>query len=196
MADDSFSFPSDGRAAQATRPIANPNKRAFERVMYVIPVELTDRAGSFLIKAKIRDVSPVAARVHFFRPPRLRPGDHVIVTIWKNIRAEDAVSSFRASATVFASRGPDALVLMFDNPRAMAAEGFTRFIYGPLLLASLNGQHRSNDPQQEQEVETQRKAARRKAITAKAQESESMQSERDPLWRSHSYRRSRRRFER
>ncbi|MNX93697.1 hypothetical protein D3C86_1258930 [compost metagenome] len=164
--------------------------------MYVVPVELTDRAGSFLIKAKIRDVSPVAARVQFFRPPRLRPGDQVIVTIWKNIRAEDSVSSFRASATVFASRGPDALVLMFDNPRAMAAEGFTRFIYGPLLLASLNGQHRANDPQQEQEVEAQRRAARRKTRTPRAPEPEDVHGERDPLWRAHSYRRSRRRFDR
>lgn len=162
-----------------------PHKRAMERVAYTIPVEITDRSGAFMIKAKIRDVSPLAARVQFIRPPRLKQGDQVIVTIWKNIRAENAVDAFRASATVFACRTPDELVLMFDDPKALVNEGFGKFVYGPLLLASLNMLVMPNDPIAELSVETLRHAARRYADVAR--DAGALRTESDPRWRSHSY---------
>lgn len=185
MADDSFSLPIDAMAGQPDPTVARPYKRAFERVSFAIPVELTDRTGSFMIRAKIMDVSPVAARVQFARPPRLKQGDKVIVTIGKNIRAELAVTSFRATATVFASRGKDALVLMFDEPRALVREGFAKFIYGPLLLASLNGQVAPNDAQQDRDVEALRTVARRNVDVAR--DPGALRTERDPRWRAHSY---------
>lgn len=160
-------------------------KRAMERVTYTIPVEITDRAGSFMIKARLQDVSPLAAKVHFIRAPRLKPGDEVIVTIWKNIRAENAVDAFRASATVFASRSANELILMFDDPRALLREGFGKFIYGPLLLASLNSLITPNDPVAELSVETLRHAARRYVDVAR--DAGALRIEHDPLWRSHRY---------
>lgn len=162
-----------------------PYKRAMERVAYSIPVEITDRFGSFMIKAKLRDVSPLAARVQFIRPPRLKPGDQVIVTIWKNIRVENAVDAFRATATVLGSRAPDEMVLMFDNPGVLVTEGFGKFVYGPLLLASLNTLVTPNDPIAELSVETLREAARRYADVAR--DAGALRSEQDPRWRSHRY---------
>lgn len=172
----------------ADTPDTTPNrpyKRAMERVTYSIPVEITDRSGSFMIKARLRDVSPLAAKVQFIRPPRLKPGDQVMVTIWKNIRAENAVDAFRASATVFASRSQDELVLMFDEPRTLLAEGFGKFVYGPLLLASLNTLITPNDPIAELSVETLREAARRYADVAR--DAGALRIEHDPRWRSHRY---------
>ncbi|HEY9854395.1 MAG TPA: hypothetical protein V6D05_01570 [Stenomitos sp.] len=156
-----------------------------ERVTYSVPVEITDRAGSFMIKARLQDVSPLAAKVKFIRAPRLQPGDNVIVTIWKNIRVENAVDAFRAPATVFACRTPDELVLVFDEPRALVAEGFGKFVYGPLLLASLNTMITPNDPIAELSVETLRQAARRYADVAR--DAGALRIENDARWRSHSY---------
>lgn len=187
MADDSFSFPIDAVDAQQAPAVIRPYKRAFERVAYVIPVEITDRIGSFMIKAKIMDVSPVAAKVQFLRAPRLKRGDKVIVTIWKNIRAEMAVTAFRASATVFASRDKETLVLMFDDPRSLVEEGFAKFIYGPLLLASLNGQHAPDDARKDSSVEALRKVARRNVDMAG--DPGTVRAERDTHWRSHGFNR-------
>lgn len=172
----------------ADTPETTPQRsytRAMERVTYAIPVEITDRSGSFVIKARIRDVSPLAAKVKFIRPPRLKPGDQVIVTIWKNIRAESAVDAFRASATIFASRSKDELVLMFDDPKALLLEGFGKFVYGPLLLASLNTLVTPNDPIAELSVETLRQAARRYVDVAR--DAGALRAEHDPRWRSHHY---------
>ncbi|HEY9899016.1 MAG TPA: PilZ domain-containing protein [Pantanalinema sp.] len=194
MADDSFSFPIDATAGQPDPAVERPYRRTFERVSYGIPVEITDRNGTYMIKARIMDVSPVAARVQFLRPPRLKQGDKVIVTIWKNVRTELAVSSFRPTATVFATRGKDALVLMFDDPRALAQEGFATFIYGPLLLASLNGLVSPNDQEHDRRVEALRTAARCNVDVKK--DAGALRAERDATWRSHSYVRPSQRRER
>lgn len=165
--------------------VKRPYKRSFERVAYTIPVEVTDRVGSFLIKAKIKDVSPVAARVEFVRPPRLQPGDNVLITIWKNIHAEHALSAFRAPATVLATRTPNTLVLVFDDPRTLINEGFGKFVYGPLLLASLSSQTLATDPATELSIETLRAAARRYVDLAR--DPGAMRHDRDKQWHASRY---------
>ncbi|MNY61403.1 hypothetical protein D3C86_1980800 [compost metagenome] len=86
---------------------------------------------------------------------------------------------------MFASRGKDALVLMFDDPRALAQEGFATFIYGPLLLASLNGLLSPNDKEHDRRVEALRTAARSNVDVKK--DVGALRVERDPTWRSHRY---------